>query len=88
MIKLEIYENNKKLFFEIKDSGIGIKKEDLKKIFLPFEQIKHDNYNKNGTGLGLYMSQMIVEKQFGGEIRVDTSKNGTTFMVEIAKNIK
>lgn len=39
-VSLFVYEQNKKLFFEVKDSGIGIDKEDLKKIFKPFEQIK------------------------------------------------
>jgi len=79
VISLYIYENNKKLFFEIKDSGIGIKKEDLKKIFLPFEQIKHDDYNKNGTGLGLSITKELVTLMNGSIYVKSQVKMGTEF---------
>ncbi len=79
VISLYIYENNKKLFFEIKDSGIGIKKEDLKKIFLPFEQIKHDNYNKNGTGLGLSITKELVTLMNGSIYVKSQVEKGTEF---------
>ncbi|MGB3962251.1 MAG: HAMP domain-containing sensor histidine kinase, partial [Sulfurimonas sp.] len=65
------------------DNATGISEENLPHIFEPYFSTK----GKNGTGLGLYMSQMIIEKQFRGTIAVVTSKEGSTFSVKIPKNI-
>lgn len=66
-ITLDIYELNKKLFFEVKDSGIGISKEYQEKIFKPFEQVKKDNYTTEGTGLGLSITKELITLM-GGSI--------------------
>ena len=80
-IKVEAYED--KIFIFIKDNGTGISDDNLPHIFEPYFSTK----GKNGTGLGLYMSQMILQKQFHGDINVQTSDKGTTFIVEILKEI-
>ncbi|MEK6659370.1 MAG: HAMP domain-containing sensor histidine kinase [Campylobacterota bacterium] len=72
-----------KVFIYVQDNAGGIKSENLLHLFEPYFSTK----GKNGTGLGLYMSQMIVQKQFGGEISVETSQKGSTFIVKIPKNI-
>jgi signal transduction histidine kinase/CheY-like chemotaxis protein len=59
-ISLYLYELNNKLFFEVKDSGIGIDKKNQEKIFKPFEQIKLDNYTQQGTGLGLSITKELI----------------------------
>lgn len=60
----------------ISDTGVGIKKDDLKKIFDPFFTTKSPD---KGTGLGLSISLRIVES-LGGEIRVESEEGrGTTF---------
>ncbi len=59
-MSLYIYELNNKLFFEVKDSGIGIDKKNQEKIFKPFEQIKLDNYTQQGTGLGLSITKELI----------------------------
>lgn len=84
--KLSLYavEKEDSVIIYVQDNAHGIPDEHLASVFEPYFSTK----GKNGTGLGLYMSQMIVEKQFGGEIRIETSENGTTFIVEIAKSIK
>lgn len=66
-ISLYIYELNKKLFFEVKDSGIGIDKSNLEKVFKPFEQVKQDNYTQQGTGLGLSITKELISLM-GGNI--------------------
>ncbi|RXJ84121.1 response regulator [Arcobacter cloacae] len=66
-ISLYVYELNNKLFFEVKDSGIGISKEYQEKIFKPFEQVKKDNYTSEGTGLGLSITKELIALM-GGNI--------------------
>jgi len=72
------------LIIAISDSAGGIAQEHIKKIFEPYFSTK----GKNGTGLGLYMSKMIIEKQFNGSIRVESQDNRTTFYIEIPKRVR
>ena len=56
----------------VRDTGVGIKREDLTKLFKFFGKISSTkDINKSGMGLGLTISKMIIE-QFGGEIDVET----------------
>ncbi|MEG4211462.1 ATP-binding protein [Microcoleus sp. S13_B4] len=50
-----------KIRFQIEDTGVGMTPEQLKKIFLPFEQVGDSKRQAEGTGLGLAISQKIVE---------------------------
>ena len=74
-------ENKKSIEIMIQDNAGGISDENVYRVFEPYYSTK----GKNGTGLGLYMSQMIIEKQFNGNIKVETSSKGTTFTIEISK---
>jgi two-component system, sensor histidine kinase and response regulator len=52
-----------KLKFVVKDEGIGVKPEDFKKLFVPFESIEYgQNLNPNGTGLGLSICKRILNE--------------------------
>ena len=82
-IDINLEENEDSIVIIIKDNAGGITKENILKIFEPYFSTK----GKNGTGLGLYMCQMIVEKQFKGEIKVSSSMDESTFKVEIAKQL-
>jgi C4-dicarboxylate-specific signal transduction histidine kinase len=83
--KIFVYakENEDSISLFVEDNANGISKENLPHIFEPYFSTK----GKNGTGLGLYMSQVLIQKQFQGEIRVESSTNGTIFEVEILKEI-
>ncbi len=80
--KIDIYLGfkNKDIYFEIKDNGIGIPKEDQKYIFQKFFRSKNVlKYQTRGSGLGLFITKSII-KRLGGKIGF-TSKEGqgTTF---------
>jgi signal transduction histidine kinase len=66
----------------VRDSGIGIKPEDIKRLFKEFEQLETGTDRRfGGTGLGLALTRKIVEMQ-GGEINVESEfGKGSTFTV-------
>ncbi len=77
-------EHEIRLGFEISDTGIGIAKENLKKIFESYQQAELDTHQKyGGSGLGLSIVKEIVE-QHKGTIAVSSLVGvGTTFKMEI-----
>ena len=66
-VKIEVkLLNNKDLEVTVSDSGIGIKKEDMEKLFQPFQQIDMSSSKSHeGTGLGLYLSKKIIDLLHG-----------------------
>lgn len=81
--ELDVFSENKNfLKLSIKDSGIGIKGEDLDRIFSEFEQADSGLSRKyEGTGLGLALTKRLVELH-GGEIFVESEEGvGSTFTV-------
>ncbi len=65
---------------EIEDNGGGISPSIMDRIFEPYFTTKNE---KSGTGLGLYMSKIIVEKHHGGVIGVKNSTDGALFFIDI-----
>lgn len=77
-----------RLYMEVRDTGCGIRKEDLEKIFENFSQVDaKQNRSVEGTGLGLSISRRLVELM-GGSIRVESVYGeGTTFRLDIIQKI-
>lgn len=66
---------------KIKDNGIGISAENIKKIFNPFFTTKPTG---EGTGLGLSISYDIIVKSHGGQLRVESEvRNFTQFIIQL-----
>lgn len=81
-ITLSIKEHNKKILIDIKDSGKGIKSNELKTVFEPGFTTKN-----RGWGLGLSLVKRIVEDYHKGQVFVHTSElnKGTTFRIILNK---
>ena len=80
-ISLYVEHEGEKVKIYIEDNACGITEENIERLFEPYFSTK----GRNGTGLGLYMSQMIIEKQFNGSIEVRSSPAGSTFIVSITQ---
>ena len=69
--------------FEGEDTGTGISKEEQVKLFQKFYRVETNVGKTTGTGLGLYISRLLVEK-FDGKIGLDSELGkGSTFWFEI-----
>jgi len=62
----------------IEDNGGGIDANIIEKVFDPYFSTKME---KNGTGLGLYMAKLIIEKYHKGELKVVNTKDGVSFFI-------
>jgi two-component system, NtrC family, sensor kinase len=85
-IEIRLQANGREADISVHDSGCGIPRENIEKIFEPFFSTKSPS---EGTGLGLYVTQNIVKK-LGGLITVESKQgHGATFHVKLpARNIK
>lgn len=78
-IAISCESHEKEVIIHIQDSGGGIDEAIIAKLFEPYFSTKE----KNGTGLGLYMAQMIVESQLGGKIDVKNQNGGALFSLHL-----
>lgn len=83
LIEIEIYDEDEYVCSEICDNGGGIDESILPKVFDPYFSTKDE---KTGTGLGLYMSKMIIEEHLHGFIEASNNKeSGACFKVRLLK---
>ena len=84
ILKTAQIKNTVELYFLVMDTGIGVEKENLDKLFQAFTQVDASISRKyGGTGLGLNITKQFVE-MMGGSISVESQKNkGTTFAFSI-----
>ena len=80
LIIVKVYDDDKYVHTDICDNGTGIDENVLPNIFDPYFSTKDE---KTGTGLGLYMSKMIVEKHLNGKIEVSNKDRGICFKVRL-----
>ena len=84
-IVIRVEEDDASATVRVTDNGIGIRKEDLDRVFQPFAGIEKPTYFK-GTGLGLSLSKKLIEAQ-GGRIWVASQGmgQGATFAFTLPK---
>ncbi len=82
-ISIEIYKINNKGVIKIVDNGGGIDEKVIIRIFEPYFTTKAQG---EGTGIGLYMSKMIIEKNMKGEIIVENKNDGVSFEINFCLN--
>jgi len=78
IIILQTEKINNKLKISISDNGGGMPEEIIGKIFKPYFSTKLE---KNGTGLGLHMSKVIIEEHHNGILKAKNVENGVTFEI-------
>ena len=84
LIDFRIAQDDKKIYFEVEDKGMGIPKKDQKHIFERYFRAENA-INNQGTGIGLNIAKVHLEN-LGGKIYYTSEENtGTTFYVEIPR---
>ncbi|MEK7724371.1 MAG: HAMP domain-containing sensor histidine kinase, partial [Acidobacteriota bacterium] len=83
-IEIEVKDSANEAIIEVRDFGIGISKEELRDIFLPFHRSVNDEIQaKGGTGLGLAIVREIA-RGHGGEISVESEiGQGSVFRLHL-----
>ena len=79
-IEIEFYHEENDVLLFIQDNGGGIPEDIIQKVFDPYFTSKHQS---QGTGLGLYISKMIIEQSMGGSLEVNNHKEGALFIIRM-----
>jgi signal transduction histidine kinase len=88
-IEVVAEQNAEQTILSVKDTGIGIKQEDLPKLFEAFERFdSHLRVKAGGTGLGLYLTKKIATELLNGEVGVQSSPgSGSVFWIKIPNEL-
>ena len=84
---VKLFEDEDEVILSIRDTGIGIDKDDIPKIFQKFFRTKAvARLSTEGTGLGLYFTRRVLEDH-GGHIWVESSglEKGSEFIIKLPK---
>ena len=84
--KIKVKVEKVKDFVEItvEDEGIGISEENQKKVFDRFYRVENKTHTVKGTGLGLHLVKIAIERHHNGEVFVKSKLNeGSTFGIKL-----
>jgi len=77
-IWINVYTKDSKVCINVEDNAGGIPDDIIDKVFDPYFSTKKE---KDGTGLGLYMSKTIIEEHCEGKLLVENTNNGASFTI-------
>ena len=80
LIKIDIVTKNHNLVLSISDNAGGVPQDIINRIFEPYFTTK---FKSQGTGLGLYMSKVIIEKNMKGMLSIENDEFGAIFSITI-----
>jgi len=80
VVSIDIVVDQHQASISITDNGCGIPEQLLPKIFTPYFTTKG---SASGTGIGLYMAKMIVEKEMDGILSVENVESGSKFTIQL-----
>ena len=83
MISISLKDTKTHIVLKIKDNAGGIQIESLDDIFKPFKSEK----KTPSTGIGLYMSRLVIQSKFKGSIEVANIENGAEFTIKLPHNL-
>jgi PAS domain S-box-containing protein len=79
-IEIKIYKEKEEIFISIFNNCGNIDENIIERIFEPYFTTKFEN---QGTGIGLYMTKIIVEKNMGGKIEAINKDDGVEFLIKL-----
>ncbi len=80
-ISITIYNRDDKIITEIEDNGGGVPEDVFSRIFEPYFTTKEQG---QGTGIGLYMSKVIIENNMKGRLYAENTQKGAKFIIELS----
>ena len=80
-IEIRMSHDDRYAYLEVEDNGGGIDEEIIERIFDPYFTTK----GEGGTGLGLYMSKLIIERHCRGMMEVENGEKGAVFRLSFPK---
>ncbi|MDT3402218.1 hybrid sensor histidine kinase/response regulator transcription factor [Mucilaginibacter terrae] len=85
-IALTLREDQTSVYFEIADSGVGIRTDIGEKLFEKYYQVKDGNSLKTGFGIGLYLVKTFIDNHGGSIDYTSQQGRGTVFTLSLPKN--
>ncbi|MBS4538410.1 sensor histidine kinase [Clostridium sp. D2Q-11] len=80
-LKILVHEEEKNIVIELEDNGGGIKEDIKDKLFEPYVTTKENH----GTGLGLYISKIILKEKFNGDLFIENTEGGVKERIILIK---
>ena len=82
-VKISVQMVAESLLLKVQDTGVGIARKDLERVFEPFRQV-HAGLQMGGTGLGLAISRKLVQAMGGEDLRVSSQEGrGSAFVFDL-----
>ncbi|MFV0536434.1 MAG: ATP-binding protein [Dysgonomonas sp.] len=85
-IQFDVKYSESRLYFNIKDTGVGIPKDQIDSIFKPFSRIDQNSHLSEGSGFGMYVVKGLVDLFHGNINVISEEKKGTKTEVSIPVN--